>query len=427
MLVEIGSTIIMAGVAGYSYLKTKGPATNDGEKIQRIFANSGWTIKEDGKVKTVRIQRKRKIEGGTEYVLQLPLGMSSKEIIDKKNVLEDGLNRRSKYLEFEPSDLLKIKWDKTALKQIRKIVTDKKIARKEIGIDFDGMLRISVYNQPLAKQIDWKEDLIKKGWKVPVGHNRNGMIYHDFDKLYSLIVAGTPGYGKSQYLNMMIITLIVMQPHNVSFSLIDLKEGAEFSKFKDLKQVKRFATTPEEAKTVLESVQDEMKNVYRDFIGKGYSNVKDAGIKKRHFIIIDEGADIAGDQSCIDLLTEIGRKGRAAGFYPVYATQYPTSRSVPIDLKRNIPTRLSFVLDSGTASSNVLDQAGAEDLPMIPGRAIYKNVRCQTVQTPFMSNKEIQERVKPHIVIKSRKDDEYEQPCNQTESGRKRPLEFEKV
>ncbi|UOQ93429.1 cell division protein FtsK [Halobacillus shinanisalinarum] len=426
MIVEIGSTMIMAGVAGYSYLKTKGPATNDGEKIQRIFANSGWTVQEDGKMKTVRMRRKRKIEGGTEYVLQLPLGMSSKEIIDKQNVLEDGLNRRSKYIEFDPRDLLQVKWDKTALKQIRKIVTDKKIARKEIEIDFDGMLRIRVYNQPLAKQIDWKGDLLRNGWKVPIGFNRKEMIYHDFDKLYSLIVAGTPGYGKSQYLNMLITTLIIMQPQNVSFSLIDLKEGAEFNKFKDLKQVKRYATEPEEAKNVLEAVQEDMKKVYQDFISKGYSNVKEAGIKKRHFIIIDEGADIAGDQSCIDLLTEIGRKGRAAGFYPVYATQYPTSRSVPIDMKRNIPTRLTFVLDSGTASSNVLDQAGAEDLPMIPGRAIYKNVRCQTVQTPYMSDEQIKVCVKPHITIKG-KDDQREQHLDKTESSRKRPLEFEKV
>ncbi|SEH78705.1 DNA segregation ATPase FtsK/SpoIIIE, S-DNA-T family [Halobacillus karajensis] len=428
MFVEISSTIIMAGVAGYSYLKTNGPTTNDGEKIQRIFSNSGWTINEKGKTKKVCIHRKRKIEGGTEYVLQLPLGMSSKDIIEKKHVLEDGLNIRSKYIDFDPRELLKIKWDRTALKQIRDIVKNKKIARKEIALDFDGMLRIRVYNQPLANQIDWKDDFLKKkGWSVPVGCNREGMIWHDFDKLYSLIVAGTPGYGKSQFLNMIISALVMMQPDDVTFTLIDLKEGAEFKKFENLKQVKRFETDPKKVKEVLEEVEKDMSAMYRRFIKDGYSNVKEAGIKDRHFIIIDEGADIAEDAECIKLLTGIARKGRAAGFYPVYSTQYPTSRSIPIDVKRNIPTRLSFVLDSGTASSNVLDQAGAEDLPMIPGRAIYKNVRCHTVQTPYMSAGQVKQRVKPHIRIKPRKDEAYAEYSHQEKTSRKHSLKFEKV
>ncbi|MGE8082093.1 hypothetical protein [Peribacillus loiseleuriae] len=114
MLVEVGSTIIMAGVAGYSYLKTSGSSMSDADKIQRIFNNAGMNARENGKVKTIRIHRKTKIEGGIEYVFQLPLGMSAKQIIDHKNVLEDGLNARHKVLEFDPTELLSLKWDRNA-------------------------------------------------------------------------------------------------------------------------------------------------------------------------------------------------------------------------------------------------------------------------------------------------------------------------
>ena len=64
MFFSIASSILMAGVAGYSYLQTSSSPINDTEKIKTIFRNSGW-IGANGE--TMRLHRKSKFKNGTEY------------------------------------------------------------------------------------------------------------------------------------------------------------------------------------------------------------------------------------------------------------------------------------------------------------------------------------------------------------------------
>jgi hypothetical protein len=430
MFFEIGSSMIMAGVAGFAYLKTNGPATNDAEKIQRIFANSGMTIREAGKIKTIRLHRKRPFDGGNEYVFQLPLGMSAQQVINNRDVLEDGLNVRQKILNFNPRDLLKIKWDRTAIKQIRKIINNKEIARKEIDIDFDGMLKIKVYNRPMDDQIPWTDDMLKPGtWSVVVGYDRAGKpICHDFDKAKHLLIAGATGYGKSVALKLIVTSLILQMADDVKLSLIDLKGGSAFHRFKDCRQVEHYGRDPKQGEEILKQIQEQMDRDFKQVVDQGFEDVKEAGIRKRHFIIIDESADLADHQTAMDIVTDIARRGRSAGYFLIFCTQYPTAQVIPSQTKRNIIARLSYVLDTSIASNVVLDETGAESLPDIPGRGIYKNLRKTTIQTPFITNKQIQERIGPHINIKPRKDDDdHGQKDPKTTTDRKYSIEFEKV
>jgi hypothetical protein len=427
VLFEIVSTTAMATLAGYSFLKTKGPATNDPEKIKRIFENAGWS---GAHGETIRIHRKRKITGGMEYVYQLPLGFDRTKIETNKHILEDGLNVRHKMIDFDPGDLLKVKLDRTVIQQIRKIVTSKKVKRKEIDVEFDGMLKIRVYNEPMKDKIDWNEILLAPGtWSVPIGYTRDEeVIRHDFDKSKHLIVAGATGYGKSVVLKLIVTTLIAQQPDDVELSLIDLKGGSAFHRFKDCKQVKYYSRDPEEAQKDLIEIQKEMNESFKQVVDNGFEDVKEAEIKKRHFVVIDESADLSDHQTAMDIVTDIARRGRSAGFYLVFCTQYPTAQVIPSQTKRNIIARLSYVVDTDTASRVVLDEGGADKLPDIPGRGIYKNnVKRHTVQTPFMNNKQIQERITPHIVFKPRKDDHDGQKSDQTTKDRKYSIEFEKV
>lgn len=426
MLFEIGSTIIMGGVAGYAYFKTSGSPSNDADKIQRIFANSGWNGRNG---ETIRLQRKRKFKGGVEYVYQYPLGFDRKKVESEKHILEDGLNIRHKHLEFNPSDLLKIKFDKTILQQLERIFTDKKIKRKEVELSIDGMLKIKVYNDKMQDQYSWDESYLKPGtWSVSIGQTRQGVVRHDFDEHKHLIIAGATGYGKSAILKLIVTSLVLQQSEHVNLHLIDLKGGSAFQRFKDLKQTKNFTRDPSQAKEILEEIQVKMNEAYTDIVDQGYEDVKESGRKERHFIIIDEAADIADDSACMDVVTDIARKGRGAGYYLIYATQYPSSKSIPQQTKRNIPSRLCFVLDDATASNTALGQTGAEELPLIPGRGIYKNVKSQVVQTPYISNKEIQKQITPHIVIKPRKDKESDNvEPRKGEETRSNTFEFEEV
>lgn len=415
MIFEIGSTILLGSVAGYAYLKNSGSVSNDADKIQKIFVNSGWSGVNG---ETIRIHRKTKFNGGTEYVYQLPLGFDRQKIEAGKHILEDGLNIRHKYFEFDLSDLLEIKWNKDVFKQIKKILTTKKIGRKEIELEFDGMLRVKVYNESMKDRYDWDESYLKfNTWSVSIGNTRQGVVRHDFDEHKHLIVAGSTGYGKSAILKLIIISLILQKSDDVNLHLIDLKGGSAFQRFKDLKQVINFTRESSDAKEILESIQEKMNKTYTEIVDSGYEDIKESGRKERHFIIIDEAADIADDKDCMEVVTDIARRGRGAGYYLIYTTQYPSAQSIPQQTKRNIPSRLCFVLDDATASNTALGQTGAEELPLIPGRGIYKNVKSQVVQTPYITNKEIKTRIEPHIVIKPRKERDDIEPREREKTG----------
>jgi DNA segregation ATPase FtsK/SpoIIIE, S-DNA-T family len=388
VLFSIASSLLIGSFAGYGYLKSNG-VTNDADKIQRIFANAGWVAKEKGETKTIRLRRRAKIKNGMEYVYQLPLGFNRKEI--DTDILEDGLN--TKKIAF---DIKKLKFDKNILKQIKELKKDKK-CQKQIELDFDGMLKIRVFEKDLGEKENWSDDLLTKDWKVPVGKTKQGkVIYHYFDKRKHLIVAGATGFGKSVAMKMMITSLIMNNPNDVTFSLIDLKGGPAFARFRKAKQVTEFGVDNSEALEILKKVQERMNEDYKKIVDEGFEDIIEAGIPRRHFIVVDEAADLADSKESMRILTDIVRKGRGGGYYVIYATQYPTAEAIPMQIKRNIPARLCYVVDSSTASTVVLDGAGAESLPEIPGRGIYKNVKQIIIQTPFLSNDQIKERIKPY-------------------------------
>jgi S-DNA-T family DNA segregation ATPase FtsK/SpoIIIE len=403
MIFETISTIAFGGVAAYSYFKSEGPAVNDSEKILKIFNNAGWKKGSE----TIRILKKRKIEGGMEYTFQTPLGLGSRKIIENKDILEDGINTRATSLKFDFKDLKNIKFDKTILSQVKSIFTEKEIVKKEMDIEYDGgVLKIRVYHEPFGNKIIWNEKMLKPGtWEVIVGLTRDEMFYHDFDKRKHLVVGGATGGGKSVIVKLMITSLILSKPNDVSFSLIDLKGGPAFARFKNCKQVENFGVDVNQAYKILQDVEKKMDAVYKKVVDGGFEDVTEAGIKERHFIFIDEAADLADHGPAMDILTAIVRKGRGAGFYVVYTTQYPSAQAIPMQVKRNIPARLCFVLDSVSASMTVLDAPGAEDLPEdIPGRCIYKGVKQKVMQAPLLTNKKIEELIEPYK-IKKRNDD----------------------
>lgn len=417
MLVSIITTIAAAGLAGYSFLQVKGgPTVSDAQKIQKIFTNAGWRGRGG---ETIRLHKRRRIEGGTEYVYQLPLGFDRSKIEENRHILEDGLNVRSK-IEFNLSDLKELKIDKTIVQQIQKLINGKRV-RKEVEIEFDGMLKVKVFTKPFPTEFDWNDSLITKGWKIPVGTNRQKVIFHDFDSSYFMIVAGAAGFGKSQFIKMAITSLVLQQSENVKFHLIDLKGGLAFSRFKNLKQVVHFGKDRNEALRILKNVQKHMNETHDYLEREGFEDAIEAGIKERHFVIIDEAADLTDE--CQDIVEDIARRGRACGLRMIYATQYPTNETLRSQVRQNALSRVCFKLKTNVASRAVLDEGGAESLPEIPGRAIYQTVSNVVVQTPYLSNKRIKELIIPFV-----KEDKYEQKTSsETTKDRKYSFKLEET
>ncbi|MED3571981.1 FtsK/SpoIIIE domain-containing protein [Cytobacillus praedii] len=419
MLFEILSSAVVSGLLLSTYRYQHGGGGNDHQKIVVIARNCGLTTKDK---KEIRIHRKTRKPGYTEYVYQMPPGLSSIQFKDKVNHFQDGLNIKKSVIDVSIDDLLKINWKEKMIPQIKKLITQKKKLRKEVEIDFDGMLVFRVYQEPLTSNLDYSADLLKKinGWEVPVGVDRSGqLIKHDFEEIPHLVVGGGTRYGKSNFLNSLIVTLLKKQPDHVRFTLIDLKGGVEFSDYEHLKQVNgQIAYEPEEARDILEAAYNEMRAMQERLKKLGKKKVQDAGIKERHFIIIDEVGELNPAEAvnkdertikeeCQTYMSKIARIGAGLGFRQLLATQYPTGDVIPRQCKQNSDAKLCFRVRNATASTVVLDEAGAEQLPRIKGRAIYQTDKRNIIQAPYIKEEDIRETIQPFINIRPRKEPEH--------------------
>lgn len=409
MIFEVLTTSIMGGLALNAYVKRKGLATNDSGKIQRIISLSGLNVKDGKDTLTTQLIRKKQYDWGWEYAYRIPLGRSFKEYEAKQHVLEDGLNNRRQRITI--ADLKALQLDGNIIADIKALYTRKLMDHKEIEISFDGLLKIRVYNQPLPSLVPFQQG---EGWRVPVGvtRDKNTFKYHDFERIPHLVLGGATRYGKSNFINAMLTSLIRSNPDQVKLYLVDLKGGVELCDYENAKQTQSIAYEPEEALATLQLAYDEMRAMQKRVRALGKKNVQEAGIKERHFIVIDEvgelnpaeaigKADKALKSECQTLMSQIARLGAGLGFRQILATQYPTGDVIPRQCKQNSDAKLSFRVQSATASRVVLDETGAELLPQIKGRAIYQTAdKREILQTPIISTELIRETLAPHYVKK---------------------------
>ncbi|WP_427036614.1 FtsK/SpoIIIE domain-containing protein [Cytobacillus pseudoceanisediminis] len=411
MLFEVVTTASMLGVWGAShYYRTN--TSNDSDKILKIAENCGL-YKKDEKLRLFR--RNRSKDGSyTEYVYKIPLGLELEDFTDKYGKFKDGLNNRSVH-RIDLREFKRLKLDRTLLKQMQRILNNRVQLNKELEMEYDGMLKIRVYNEGLQEKYDLTQEIMRKckPWHVALGRTLNGQVDHDFESGPHLLIGGATDMGKSNILNVIINTLLHNHADEVKFTLIDLKGGLEFGVYENIKQVQNFAADVFDAKTALENVQAEMSKTFDMLRRTGKKNVKQAGIKERHFVIIDESAELASEGEvdreikklkieCENLIKDIARRGRASGIRLLYCTQYPTAETVSSQVKRNLITRICLPVDTSTASGVVLDEGGAEKLPLIQGRSIYKRNRTKVMQSYFIDEDLISQTVTPHINFRAR-------------------------
>lgn len=407
MLFELTTTTLMAGLVGISYLKKSG--MNDADKIQKIASNCGLFIREGDQLKTIHLQAKKKYEWGIEYVYRIPLGLAFNDFEKKKGHLKDGLNNRRGLIDF--SKLLAIDPKRNIMQQIKKALTHPG-TEKDIELEYDGMLHIKVLKNSLPSNLVLTDKMLGEclDWEVPLGLTRYGFINHDMDRGH-ITLAGATRKGKTVFLKLMITALIHQNPDHTKMTLIDLKGGLAFTRFKNARQVNVVATDLESALTALKKVKKEMDDMKAWFDKQGFEDLKEGGIESRHYIIVDEAAQISPNiltgreekekaRQCEEVLSEIARIGAGLGYRLIYCSQYPTADVMNKQIKQNCDTVITYKLRDAVASRVVLDESGAEDLP-VAGRAIYKTPDgVQIVQTPFISNKQIEELIKPYIISK---------------------------
>ncbi len=234
---------------------------------------------------------------------------------------------------------------------------------------------------------------------LALGHDILGRpIIVDLGKMPHLLVAGTTGSGKSVGVNAMILSLLFKAaPEQVRLLMIDPKM-LELSVYEGIPHLLTpVVTDMKEAANALRWCVAEMDRRYALLAALGVRNL--AGYNRKVaeasklgkplpdpqwqpapgspeqqppqleplpniVVIVDELADMmmVVGKKVEELVARIAQKARAAGIHLILATQRPSVDVLTGLIKANIPTRLSFMVQSKVDSRTILGEGGAEQL-----------------------------------------------------------------
>ena len=234
---------------------------------------------------------------------------------------------------------------------------------------------------------------------MALGHDIVGKpIIVDLARMPHLLVAGTTGSGKSVGINAMILSLLFKSvPEQVRMIMIDPKM-LELSVYEGIPHLLTpVITDMKDAANGLRWCVAEMERRYRLMSELGVRNL--AGYNRRVdeavkagaplldplwqpqqsesetecpeleplpciVVVIDELADLmmVVGKKVEELIARIAQKARAAGIHLIVATQRPSVDVLTGLIKANIPTRLSFMVQSKVDSRTILGEGGAEQL-----------------------------------------------------------------
>lgn len=272
--------------------------------------------------------------------------------------------------------------------------------RDVIGIEIPNDNRETIY---LSQVLNGKEfSRADSNLSLALGHDILGRpVIVDLGKMPHLLVAGTTGSGKSVGINAMILSLLFKStPEQVRLIMIDPKM-LELSVYEGIPHLLTpVITDMKDAANGLRWCVAEMDRRYALLSALGVRNL--AGYNKKVaeamklgkplfdpnwkpdsaldldleqkapeleplpnvVVVVDELADMmmVVGKKVEELIARIAQKARAAGIHLVLATQRPSVDVLTGLIKANIPTRLSFMVQSKVDSRTILGEGGAEQL-----------------------------------------------------------------
>ena len=244
-------------------------------------------------------------------------------------------------------------------------------------------------------------DRASSSLSMALGHDIVGKpVLVDLAKMPHLLVAGTTGSGKSVGINAMILSLLFKStPEQVRMIMIDPKM-LELSVYDGIPHLLTpVITDMKDAANGLRWCVGEMERRYKLMSALGVRNLagfnsKVSDAKKigapiadptwqfdpmllseeqyapdleplpNVVVIVDELADMmmVVGKKVEELIARIAQKARAAGIHLILATQRPSVDVLTGLIKANVPTRLSFMVQSKVDSRTILGEGGAEQL-----------------------------------------------------------------
>jgi DNA segregation ATPase FtsK/SpoIIIE, S-DNA-T family len=247
-------------------------------------------------------------------------------------------------------------------------------------------------------------DLLTGSAAAPVGVGLDGRLHFaDFgdDSVTHLLVAGTTGSGKSEWLRVCLAGLMhANTPETLRLLLIDPKRNA-FQTLGGSPFLHAPLVYPNEQPVadVLSSLVEEMERRYR-LMGETRSDTLAAHVRRtgqpipRLFCVCDEYADVIAvdnrQRRAIEVqIMRLGAKARAAGIHLILAVQHPSSEIVRGALNANIPARIGLRVQKALYSQMLLNESGAESL-LGKGDLLFKRGgELLRLQSPYLPPEEM--------------------------------------
>jgi hypothetical protein len=204
---------------------------------------------------------------------------------------------------------------------------------------------------------------------LPIGNTERGDLWISLMDGTSFLVGGMSRMHKSGLLHAWIQALL--HGGKVLVYAWDGKQNAEYGRYVGRKNFTSIAI--HSLQTTLKDLQKEAIARMQKFALTKHPDIisYNASVPASDFIMpialfVDEVAEIE-DQEMLKTLVKLYR---AAGIFPIFATNDPMKASVIA--KSNLTTRIAFPVISYNDSQVILGRSGANKLPKIPGRGLME-------------------------------------------------------
>jgi DNA segregation ATPase FtsK/SpoIIIE, S-DNA-T family len=270
-----------------------------------------------------------------------------------------------------------------------------------LAIDLQRPDRQTVYFSQIREQLPEKDDVYGNA-TAPVGIDLDGNLrFADFSKPDNahMLVAGTPGSGKSEWLRSVTAGLLLTNtPDTMRLALADPKRNAFQLLCQSPYLYRDIAYNEAAALTLLESLAEEMETRYCKMgevnADKSVDFIRITGQQMpRIFFICDEYADLMmGEKkkrlALEGLVRRLGQKARAAGIHLILATQQPSRQVTSGPLLAVITAKVALRMQ-GIESRILLGEGGAETL-LGKGDLLYKCIGATVrLQSPYLPEDEL--------------------------------------
>lgn len=245
----------------------------------------------------------------------------------------------------------------------------------------------------LRELVDCDNESISTRWSAPgneshlrciVGITADGCMKLDLvpDGPH-LLVAGTTGSGKSEFLRTLVVSIALnYSPTEANFLLIDFKGGSGLGSLSGLPHAVGLLTdlSSPAVSRALVSLKAEVKRREALFAEVGatdyveYRSMSPGGaVLPRLVTVVDEFRMLSEEvPGAVSELMRIATLGRSLGMHLVLATQRPQG-AITSEIRANITASIAFRMQSPMESQDVLHSAVASTVPVrYPGRGYVR-------------------------------------------------------